>query len=407
MLLLVVAGGVGYYYYSTTSTPPYTGPTEIKIGMTMPLSGTFAEDGRMSLDGLQLWAKNVNASGGIYVSGLGKKLPVHLIVYDDTSSTSVVATDYQTLVNQGVNFLIAPYSSPLTLAAAPIAEANHILLLSHGGASDGIWAKGYKYVVGVLSPASQYMIPVLQMLQNQNTSKPLKVALFYGNDAFSIAVVKGAAAYMAGNSAFSVVYNQTYSETASSFTSQLSQIAADKPDVLIGGAHFADGETIMKNIQALGLHFNMTALLVAPDDVHFQSDLGSLANNVVAPSQWEANLDFTHFSPYYGNITGSQFASQFEAAFPSEGAPNYEAAEAYATGLTLQKGIADSGSLNSTTVRNQLSSENFWTFYGHFQIGTTGIQTGHTMVVIQWQNAVKQIAWPKAVTTAKFVYPAP
>ena len=152
VILIIVAVG-GYYYYTTTgttttgtttTTSSYSGPTEIKIGMTMPLSGSLASDGVQSLDGLKLWAHNVNASGGIYVSSLGRKLPVDLIYSDDTSSASVVATDYQQLVSQGVNFLIAPYSSGLTLAAAPIAENAHLLLLSHGGASDSIFSKGYK-----------------------------------------------------------------------------------------------------------------------------------------------------------------------------------------------------------------------------------------------------------------------
>ena len=411
IVLVVIAAG-GYYFYTTTSGPSptstssYSGPTEIKIGMTMPLSGAFSSDGIMSLDGLKMWAHNVNASGGIYVSSLGRKLPVHLIYSDDTSQASVVATDYQQLVSQGVNFLIAPYSSPLTLAAAPVAESAHILLLSHGGASNSIWSKGYKYVVGVLSPGSQYDVPVLQMLANQNSSNPIKIAFFFGNDAFSIAVRQGAYAFINSTvGKFQVVYNQLYDESATSYTSQLTQIASLNPDVIVGGAHFADGENIMKGIQALGLHFNMVSLLVAPDDPHFQADLQSLSNNVVAPSQWESNLVFTGFSPYYGNITSSQFASQFTSTFNM--APNYEAAEAYNTGLVLQKAITDSGSLNSTVVRNQLGSENFWTFYGHFQIGPSGIQTGHTMVVMQWQNGAKETVWPKAVATAKFVYPAP
>ncbi|MDA4128176.1 MAG: amino acid ABC transporter substrate-binding protein [Thaumarchaeota archaeon] len=423
VLLLIVALGGAYYYTTTlgsattssssgqtttttTTTTPYTGPTKITIGMTMPLSGSLASDGVMSLDGLKMWAASVNASGGIYVKSLNHRLPVQLIYYDDTSTASVVATDYQQLVAQGVNFLVAPYSSGLTLAAAPIAETNHLLLISHGGASDSIWSKGYKYVVGVLSPGSQYAIPVLQMLENQNSSTPLKVAFFFGNDAFSISVKTGALAFINSTSGkFSVVYNQLYDESATSYTAQLSQIQAASPDVVIGGAHFADGETIVKNIQSLGLHFKMVSLLVAPDDPHFLSDLGSLANNVAAPSQWESNLDFTHFSPYYGNITGAQFLSQFQSSFNMP--PNYEAAEAYNTGLVLQRAISDSGSLNSTIVRNQLSSENIWTFYGNFQIGPTGIQSGHTMVVMQWQNGAKQTVWPRAVATSPFVYPAP
>ena len=433
VILVIVAIG-GYYFYTTTSGPSSTsstsstassssssttttssseimssgqsGPTEITIGMTMPLSGSLASDGVMSLDGLKMWAHNVNASGGIYVSSLGHKLPVHLVYRDDTSSPSVVATDYQQLVSEGVNFLVAPYSSGLTLAAAPIAENAHLLLISHGGASDSIFSKGYKYVIQVLSPGSQYEIPVLQMLENQNSSAPIKVAFFFGNDAFSISVRQGASAFINyTNGKFDVVYNQLYDESATSYTSQLAQIASLNPDVLIGGAHFADGENIMRGIQSLGLHFNMVSLLVAPDDPHFQQDLGSLANNVVAPSQWESNLNFASFTPYFGNITSTQFASQFTTTFNM--APNYEAAEAYNTGLVLQKAIIDSGSLNSTVVRNQLGMENFWTFYGHFQIDPTGIQTGHSMVVMQWQNGAKQTVWPRAVATSPFVYPMP
>ncbi len=409
VVIIVIAAVASGLYFTTLPQPittSYSGPSTIKIGMTMPLSGSLAADGVMSLDGLKMWASNVNATGGIYVSSLGRKLPVQLVYYDDTSKTSVVATDYQQLVTQGVQFLVAPYSSSLTLAAAPVAEANHLLLMSHGGASDSIWAKGYKYVVGVLSPGSKYMIPVLEMLKNQNSSAPIKVAFFFGNDAFSISVRQGASAYMNATGGFSLVYDQLYAESATSFTAQLSQIAAANPDVILGGAHFVDGETIMKNIQSLGLHFKMVSLLVAPDDPHFLSDLGSVANNVVAPSQWEStpSLDFTHFSPYYGNITGPEFFNQFQSKFGM--APNYEAAEAYNTGLVLEKSIYDSGSLNSTVVRNQMSSEDFWSFYGRFQIGTSGIQAGHTMVVMQWQNGVKQTIWPKPVATASFVYPA-
>jgi len=371
--------------------------------MSMPLTGATAPDGTMSLNGLKLWAQNVNSSGGFYIKGLNAKAMIKLVYYDDASSTSNVPTLYNQLVSQSVNFLIAPYSSPLTLAAAPVAEQNHILILSHGGASDSIWSKGYKYTVGILSPGSKYMLPVMDML-NSLPSKPTKIAMFFGNDAFSISVLHSVGPY-AVSKGFSIVYNQTYDESASSYTSQLTQIQSSGSDVLIGGAHFADGETIMKGIQSLGIHMSLVSLLVAPDDPRFLSDLGSVANAVVVPSQWEASQDYSSFSPYYGNITSKQFNSTFTKTFGI--VPNYEAAEGYATGLTLEKAVADSGSLNSTVVRNQLSSENFYTFYGRFQINASGIQAGHTMVVAQWQSGVKQTVWPTAVATAKVVYPAP
>ena len=397
---LALADNVG----GTTSTTSTIVQQPIVIGMTMPLSGSLATDGRMSLDGLKLWAQNVNSSGGIYVKSMNAKMPVRLVYYDDASTTSNVASLYPTLVSTDhANFLVAPYSSGLTLAAAPIAEQNHLLLLSHGGASDSIWAKNYNYVVGVLSPGSKYMIPVIDMLGTLNP-KPTNVAMFFGNDAFSLSVMKAAGPY-AVSKGFTIAYNQTYDESASSYTSQLSQIQASGATVIIGGAHFADGETIMKGIQSLGLHFGLVSLLVAPDDPHFIQDLGSVANAVAVPSQWEANQEYTSFSPYYGNITSKQFNSTFASTFGM--VPNYEAAEGYNTGLVLEKAISDSGSLNSTVVRNQLSSENFWTFYGNFQIGASGIQAGHSMVVAQWQNGAKQTIWPTAVASAKPIFPAP
>lgn len=403
-IIIIVAAVGGYFAYTLTTSHSTSKVTYIGIGMSMPLTGSLSSDGTMSLNGLKLWATNVNASGGIYVSSLHEKLPVKLIYQDDASSTSNVASIYQQLVsNPNVQFLVAPYSSGLTLAAAPIAQEHHMLLLSHGGSSDSIWSasKGYNYTVGILSPASKYMIPVIDALAAQNPM-PTKIAFFFGNDAFSLSVNQSVVPY-AISKGFTVVYDQSYDESATSYTTQLSQIQSSGAQVLIGGAHFVDGENIMKGIQSLGIKFQAISLLVAPDDPHFLSDLGSLANGVMVPAQWEPNLDFSSFSPYYGNITGHQFNSTFYNTFGI--VPNYEAAEGYATGLTLEKAIYDSGSLNSTVVRDQLATENFYTFYGHFQIGPSGIQTGHTMVVAQWQNGVKQTVWPTGVQTATLQYP--
>jgi branched-chain amino acid transport system substrate-binding protein len=412
VIIVVAAIGLGAYYSSRPSVSVTTATaaagtsmapvTAIKIGMTQPLSGSLAADGQMSLNGLQLWASHVNATGGIYVRSLGKKLPVQLICYDDQSNTARVASLYPQLVASNVNFLIAPYSSPLTLAAAPIAEQHNMLLLDHGGATDTVFQKGYKYVVQIIAAGSTYLISVADMLATL-TPKPSTIATFYGNDAFSISVFNGLPPY-ATKLGYKIVYNQTYDESASDYTSQLAQIAALKPDVLLGGAHFVDGETIMKNVRSLGINFKAIALLVAPDDPRFLSDLGPVANNVMVPSMWEPNLDFSKFSPY-GNMTSSQFVSEFTSRFGI--APNYQAAEAYATGLTLQKAIYDSGSLDNTVVRNQLATEDFYTFYGHFKIDSTGLQVGHPLVVAQWQNGVKQTVWPAAVATAPPVYPMP
>jgi hypothetical protein len=59
--------------------------------------------------------------------------------------------------------LLGPYSSRLTHAAAPIAEAAGMVLLNHGGADDGLYAKGMRMLVGVPSPASDYLVAFAQL----------------------------------------------------------------------------------------------------------------------------------------------------------------------------------------------------------------------------------------------------
>ncbi|MBW1857632.1 MAG: hypothetical protein JRI42_05060 [Deltaproteobacteria bacterium] len=47
-------------------------------------------------------------------------------------------------------------------------------------------------------------------------------------------------------------------------------------------------------------------------------------------------------------------------------------------------------------------------FYGGWDVDdTTGMQIGHSMVDMQWQNGKRVIVWPLEAATAKFIYPKP
>ncbi len=72
---------------ASTSRP--TGP--ITIGASLSLTGDFSADGQAFEKGYQLWARDVNAHGGI----LGR--PVKLDILNDASSPNQVVTNYQRL----------------------------------------------------------------------------------------------------------------------------------------------------------------------------------------------------------------------------------------------------------------------------------------------------------------------
>ncbi|MGC9183816.1 ABC transporter substrate-binding protein, partial [Caldisphaera sp.] len=146
IIVVVIAGGLAYYYMtkkttsttttSSTTTSTVAAPPYILIGTLYASSGSYATSSMSEYKGLQLWAKWINQSGGIYVKQYGKKIPVKIVAYDDQSNPSTAQSLYQQLVTVNhVNVLVADFGSVLTAPAVSYANASHILLWDVTGSS--------------------------------------------------------------------------------------------------------------------------------------------------------------------------------------------------------------------------------------------------------------------------------
>ncbi|MCW2939769.1 MAG: amino acid/amide transporter substrate-binding protein family, partial [Actinomycetia bacterium] len=77
---------------STTSGPSTGSGKPLTIGISMSLSGDFADFADPAKKGYELWAATVNAKGGLH----GRK--VVLKIADDASNPTQVVTNYQNLI---------------------------------------------------------------------------------------------------------------------------------------------------------------------------------------------------------------------------------------------------------------------------------------------------------------------
>src|SRR5205809_6651383 len=124
--IVIASGGGTYYYINYIASRPTacalpSGRDAIKVGFTISLTGTYNVEGAKSLAGIQAAASWVNDNGGVTVNG--KAYNIALCYYDDQSSSALIPTLYSKLITQDhAQFLLAPYSSGLTGAAAPLAE---------------------------------------------------------------------------------------------------------------------------------------------------------------------------------------------------------------------------------------------------------------------------------------------
>src|SRR3989304_10041093 len=166
---------------------------EIKFGVSISLSGRYSIQGRESFEGLNLWVKNANQSDGILIKKKGKRLPVKLIYYDDGSSSETCKILVERLIIKNkVDVLIGPYSSGLTLSAAPISEKHKKILWNQGGSSDEIFEKEFRYIVSIITPASRYLTGLIDMVKGID-KEAKKIAIFQAKDSgFSTNIAAGA-----------------------------------------------------------------------------------------------------------------------------------------------------------------------------------------------------------------------
>jgi len=230
-------------------------------------------------------------------------------------------------------------------------------------------------------------------------------------------VVEAAKVY-AEELGYEVVLHEGYDPETTDFGPFINKIQDAAPDAILGGGHFQDGSTFARQLNEKNVDVNFFALLVAPPEPDF-ADLGNAAVGVIGPSQWEPLAAFTPESAdeagleWFGTL-GDEFVTAYEAAYNGE-EPSYHSAGGYAAGLILQKAIIDADSTDPAAVGAALDAMDLLTFFGHIKFDTTaeahGLQIGHSMVYIQWQDngdgLAKQVVWPAEGATAGTLYPMP
>jgi branched-chain amino acid transport system substrate-binding protein len=375
----------------------------ITVGFTVSRTGALNVDSVPQLNGIELWAEQVNAAGGIKAGG--KSYQVKLASYDDQSIPARVQQLYsQLILSDRADFLISPYSSGLTATAVIVSEQHGKIMLTTGAAEEKTYQLGNRHLFQMYTPADQYLVGPLDLLKAKNPSA--RIALLYSDDAFSKAVAVAAREH-ARKLGFSVVLDEAYSPNTTDFGPIIRKIAAANADALIGGGHYADGSTLARQLHEQRVDLKFVSLLVAPDSPQF-AGLGDAAVDITVPSQWEPEVTF---KPDYGP-TPQAFTAAYKAKYSE--LPGYHAAGGYAAGLILQHAIEQAGSIETDNVAQALDATKLTTFFGDTRFATDksqhGLQIGHTMVVAQWQRKngtlVKEVVWPEKAVTTKLEYPA-
>ena len=152
-------------------------PSEVKVGLLVPISGLYARPGAVMRDGAEMAVDHINAQGGIKSLG-GAKLK--LVVLDSGDTTEKAKNAAQRMVAQEPDLVAASgaYLSSFTLAVTEVTERANlpVLTLSY---SDLITDRGFKYVFQTSatagSQAKQALPQIVKLAEAASGKKPKTV----------------------------------------------------------------------------------------------------------------------------------------------------------------------------------------------------------------------------------------
>jgi len=162
----------------------------------------------------------------------------------------------------------------------------------------------------------------------------------------------------------------------------------------------------------LDIDVNALSLIAAATLPAFYKALTTMAEGVMGPSHWEYGVKYSAEEakavklPWIGP-SQDEFMELFKKATKEGMLPDYHAAEAGAQVLAYVLGVQKANSIDSTKVRKVLGELEFMSFYGGWKVDDTGMQVGHAMVDVQWQDGNRVIVWPEEAQTGKVCYPMP
>ena len=362
----------------------------IKIGIPVSLTGQFSLQGRQTLAGIQAWAADVNRSGGLRIGQYAS--PVAILWRDDASRAANARDITARLIDDDhAGIIIGPYSAALTRAAAQAAQARRRLLWNQGGASPALYRQGNPWIVGILTPADQYLSGLLPAVREIRPAASTLAIIRAAVGEFPRAIAAGVQ-QSAHELGFRIILSRQFNPQTldHEFAQIIREICQSPPDVLVIAGRFQQDLRLAELLAQSAPRITAVAVIAAGVDA-FRERLGENAENFIGPSQWEPAAHPQPAKDYYGPSAAQVQESLRRAGYP---AADYPTAQAYAAGVIIQRCAQESGSRQDAALRQAAATLNFTTFYGQFRIDPAGRPNAKPALLTQWRNHRKTIIWP-------------
>src|SRR5579862_6342040 len=378
-------------------------PSEIKVGLLVPVSGMYARPGTVMREGAEMAVDHINAQGGVKALG-GAKLK--LVVVDSGDTTERAKSAAQRMVAQEPDLVAASaaYLSSFTLAVTEVTERANlpVLTLSY---SDLITERGFKFVFQTAATASRQSelgLPELMKLAEAAAGKrPKTAAIIMDNTATSIATAKALKEKLFAQEGLQLTVDEVWTPPLSDATPLIQKVRSARPDLLLFMPNaVSDAKLGLEKINEFGLgqgkiptvSFSIT--IAEPDML--QS---------VTP---EAVQGIMTIVANWGSKGHEDLIAELKQKY-KEPWMTQNAISTYGDMWLMKEALEKAGKADHLAVADAFRTMDGGPakYYpgGELKFDEKGRRVGAGVVVVQWQNGVPVTVYPSNLALAQPFWP--
>src|SRR5688572_6553032 len=312
------------------------GGDKVRVGVFMSLTGSTANFGISSVNGIKMAADEVNKAGGLN----GKT--VELLVQDDRSDASEAATIVTKFVTQDeVHAILGEVASSRSIAAAPIAQNAKIPMLTPSSTNPEVTKKGdFIFRSCFIDPVQGAAIA--QFAARTLGAKRAAIMVDRKND-YSTGlekVINEVFTRLGGQ----IVATQSFQEGDQDFNAQLTSLKGANPEVIFVPGYYNDVGLIAKQARDKGL----TVPLIGGDG------WDSAQLYAIGGSALNGSYFTNHYSPFDSDPKVQKFVNDYKSKYNTT--PDALAATAYDAAHIMFDAIKRANSLDGTAIRDALAA---------------------------------------------------
>src|SRR3954471_7328698 len=371
------------------------GSGPVKIGMSMPQTGSLGAGGQAALVAIRMWVDDVNQKGGL----LGRK--VEFIVYDDQTSPANTPGIYTKLLDvDKVDLLIAPYGTVPTAPIVPLAKERGKLLM--GNFSFQVNAKVQHDMWFNNSPWNDASSWSDGFFEAGKRAGAKTLAVLAADNDFAQNLANGART-LAQKAGIKSVYDQNYPPSTTDFSSLIRAIRAAKPEMVFVMSYPNDSVAIIRAVTEIGVGSQVQIFgggMVGLQFTPIMSSLGSLLNGVLNYNSYVPGMKYPGIEDFL-----KRYADRAKEA-KVDPLGFYLPPFNYAIGQMLEQAVNGTKSLEDRKLAEYLRKTEMRTIVGPIRFNKEGEWASARVVQAQFRGIVdKDVEQFRAPGKQIVVYP--